>query len=235
MLTANLAVKSPGAGVPTGTVVFAESMTNQVLATVQFTGASATASVPAGIGPKTIIALYRGDNRFMDSSSASAGHFSVLNAASYREHGPRARSDGHRVHTRVDQPRPSRRQALPLPATLGGVSVILTDSAGSLHHAAADLCLFDTTLAFSCRRTRRPVPLRSESSALEVSPCPRPSASDRCPLESSPRPPTDKVWRRRRYSASTPMDRKSSGKRCRLRFRQPDLVRAPDRSKFAGR
>ena len=134
MLTANLAVKSPGAGVPTGTVVFADSLTNQVLATVQFTGASATASVPAGSGPKTVIAVYRGDNRFMDSSSASAGQFAVLNAASYKS-ADLAPDQMVTVFSPGLTTQTLAAASLPLPATLGGLNVILTDSAGSLHHA----------------------------------------------------------------------------------------------------
>ena len=133
MLTANLAVKSPGAGVPTGTVVFAESMTNQVLAAVPFTGASATASVPAGIGPKTVIAIYHGDNRFMDSSSASAGQFAVLNAASYKST-DLAPDQMVTVFTPGLTSQALAAASLPLPVILGGVNVILTDSAGSLHH-----------------------------------------------------------------------------------------------------
>jgi uncharacterized protein (TIGR03437 family) len=134
ILTANLAVKLPGAGVPTGIVVFAESVSNQVLATVQFTGASVKASVPAGIGPKAIIAVYHGDNRFMDSSSASAGKFSVLNAASFRSM-DLAPDQMVTVFTPGLTSQTLVAATLPLPTALGGVNVTLTDSAGSLHHA----------------------------------------------------------------------------------------------------
>jgi uncharacterized protein (TIGR03437 family) len=134
-LTANLAVKSPGAGAPTGTVVFAESITNQVLAMVQFTGARATASLPAGIGPKAIIAVYHGDNRFMDSSSASAGQFSVLNAASYRST-DLAPDQMVTVFTPGLTSETIAAATLPLPAALGGLSVILTDSTGSIHRTS---------------------------------------------------------------------------------------------------
>lgn len=133
-LTANLVVKPPGAGVPTGTVLFVEAVTNQVLATAPLAGASATASVPADIGLKTVIAVYRGDARFLDSSSASARQFSILNAASY---GNTELAPDQMVTVFSPELTSETLVAgvLPLPAALGGVSVILTDSAASIHHA----------------------------------------------------------------------------------------------------
>src|ERR1019366_8760972 len=62
-LTANLVVRAPGAGVPTGTILFVEAVTNEVLATAPLAGGKATASVPADMGPKTVIAIYGGDAR----------------------------------------------------------------------------------------------------------------------------------------------------------------------------
>ena len=133
LLTANLVVKPPGAGDPGGTVLFVEAVTNQVLATAPLVGARATASVPADVGLKTVIAVYCGDARFLDSSSAPTGQFSILHAASY---GNTDLAPDQMVT--VFSPELTSETivagVLPLPAALGGVSVILTDSAASIHH-----------------------------------------------------------------------------------------------------
>ena len=133
-LTANLAVKPPGAGVPSGSILFVEAVTRQVLATAPVAGATATASLPADIGPKTVIAVYGGDARFLDSSSASPTQFSILNAASYGNTGFAA----DQIVTVFCQALTSETltaTSLPLPFILGGVNVSLTDSAASIHQA----------------------------------------------------------------------------------------------------
>jgi uncharacterized protein (TIGR03437 family) len=133
-LTANLVVKQPGAGVPTGTVLFVEAVTNLVLATAPLAGGIATATVPADMGPKTVIAVYGGDGRFQGSSSASATQFSILNAASYGNT-ELAPDEMVTVFSPDLTSETLTAGVLPLPAALGGVSVILTDSAASIHHA----------------------------------------------------------------------------------------------------
>jgi uncharacterized protein (TIGR03437 family) len=133
-LTANLVVKQPGAGVPTGTVLFVEAVTNQVLATAPLAGGIATATVPADIGSTTVIAVYGGDAGFLGSSSAPATQFSILNAASYGDT-ELAPDEMVTVFSPDLTSETLTAGVLPLPAALGGVSVILTDSAASIHHA----------------------------------------------------------------------------------------------------
>jgi uncharacterized protein (TIGR03437 family) len=132
-LTANLVVKEPGAGVPSGSILFLEAATRQVLATVPVTGDTAAASLPVDIGSTTVIAVYSGDDRFLDSSSASTTQFSVLNSASYKN---TLLAPGQ-IATVFSPDLTTDTLSAPatLPFTLGGVSVVLTDSAGAAHSA----------------------------------------------------------------------------------------------------
>jgi uncharacterized protein (TIGR03437 family) len=80
-LSATVAVVSPGAGVPTGSVKFVNASTNAVLATVPLTGVTAVTPLPQSTDP--IVAVYSGDANFQDSSSAALSQFAATNSASY--------------------------------------------------------------------------------------------------------------------------------------------------------
>ena len=132
-LTASLAVKQPDAGMPSGYILFIEAVTNTLLATVPLTGVTASTSLPPGAASNTVIATYSGDDRFANSSSASPAHFSVLNAASYQN---TLLAPGEIVTLfSPGLTNETLAAALPLPDTLGGVSVVLTDSSSSAHRA----------------------------------------------------------------------------------------------------
>lgn len=133
-LAAKLVVNTQGAGAPSGSVRFVEAVTGRVLAAVPLNGTTAAVSLPAGLMPNTVIAIYPGDARFADSRSASETKFSVVNAASYANIGFAA----DQIVTVFCPDLTSETLAsstLPLPFQLGGVTVDLIDSAAAIHHA----------------------------------------------------------------------------------------------------
>ncbi|MEO8370942.1 MAG: Ig-like domain repeat protein [Candidatus Solibacter sp.] len=133
-LTASLAVLAPGAGLPSGYILFLESGTRRVLAQAALDGATAAASIPAESAAHSVIAVYSGDARFLDSRSASENQFAVLNAASYCACGFAA---GEIVTLFWQNAGAGTRIAdsIPLPDTLGGVTAAVTDSAARVHLA----------------------------------------------------------------------------------------------------
>ena len=127
-LTATLAVVSPGAGTPTGTVQFIDSLTQAVLGTATVTASGVTTLTIAVTGDP-IVAVYSGDTNFMTSTSPKSisPTITLTNSASYTQ----SFSPGEIVDVfgtgLTAQPVSG---TLPLTNTLGGITVMVTDSAG---------------------------------------------------------------------------------------------------------
>ena len=124
-LTAAIAVVAPGAGTPTGTVKFVDSLTNAVLGNPILAGGTAAVTVPVTGDP--IVAMYSGDINFLPAVSPNSATISLSNAASYATTfapGEIVTAFGSGLTT---QPVAA---TLPLGISLGGVTVTVTDSAG---------------------------------------------------------------------------------------------------------
>jgi len=126
VVTAKVATVPAGAGTPTGTIRFVDASSGRTLATAGLTGAGAAATISNTTETAAIVALYDGDSTFQGTSSAPLNQFSVANAASYvlgalvpdeivTVFGPRLAETGAAA-------------SLPLPESLGGATVTLTDS-----------------------------------------------------------------------------------------------------------
>jgi uncharacterized protein (TIGR03437 family) len=130
-LTATLAVIAPGGGTPTGTVQFIDTVTGQVVGTATVAGGTASITIPVTTDP--IMAVYSGDSNFNTSTSANVSAIAVVNAASYAidfAQDEIVTVFGTALTTQT------LTATLPLPVTLGGVSVMVTDSAGTARPAA---------------------------------------------------------------------------------------------------
>ncbi len=124
-LTAAIAVVAPGAGTPTGSVNFVDSLTNAVLGNATLAGGAAAATVPVTGDP--IVAMYLGDTNFLPASSPSSATILLSNAASYATTfapGEIVTAFGSGLTTQAVA------ATLPLGTSLGGVTVTVTDSAG---------------------------------------------------------------------------------------------------------
>ena len=142
VLTAVVAVPSPGSGTPTGSVVFSDATSNATLGTVALTttGGVLTATLTTNkenqaSAPRLLVATYQGDANFASSASqaqpetVNGTSIAVLNGASY--FGSNFAPDGAAaifvtgiVSTTLVAP------SLPLPNSLAGVTVTVTDSQG---------------------------------------------------------------------------------------------------------
>jgi hypothetical protein len=148
VLTAVVAVPSPGAGNPTGTVVFSDATSNSPLGSVQLTqvGGVFTASLTTNkenqaSAPRLLVATYSGDTNFATSASpaqpetVNGATISVMNAASYMGSnfapGSAAAIFVNGIVTTTLVP-----TTLPLPQSLAGVTVTVTDSQGTARQAA---------------------------------------------------------------------------------------------------
>ncbi|HEV2446891.1 MAG TPA: Ig-like domain repeat protein, partial [Candidatus Sulfopaludibacter sp.] len=147
-LTAVVSVSSPGAGTPTGTVQFMDTTSNTVLATAPltvvggvFTATATTNQLNQSGAPRLLTATYSGDANFAGSTSpaqpqtVSGTSIAVTNAAGYT--GSNFSPDGAAaifvsglVNTTLVA------NTLPLPQSLGGVTVTVTDSQGVPRQAA---------------------------------------------------------------------------------------------------
>jgi uncharacterized protein (TIGR03437 family) len=123
---ATVTVPQPGAGTPTGTVQFIDGATKAVLATVPLNAGSA--QVTLSFAPQNVLAVYSGDANFTSSTSASVGALSISNPAGAATStvAPEeiATIYGAALATSTAAAAP------PLPNSLGGASVTVTDSAG---------------------------------------------------------------------------------------------------------
>jgi hypothetical protein len=129
-LTATVAVVAPGGGTPTGTVQFIDTVTGQVVGTATLAGG--TASITIAVTTDPIMAVYSGDGNFSTSTAANVSAIAVVNSASYAiDFAPdeivTVFGSGLTAQTVT--------ATLPLQTTLGGVSVTVTDSAGTVRPA----------------------------------------------------------------------------------------------------
>ena len=147
VLTAVVVVPTPGAGVPSGNVVFTDATSGTVLGTVilgstgnVLTATLTTNKVNQSSAPRLLVATYQGDANFASSASqaqsevVNGNSISVLNGASYM--GTNFAPDGAAaifvtgiVNTTLVAP------SLPLPNSLAGVTVTVTDSQGIARQA----------------------------------------------------------------------------------------------------
>jgi uncharacterized protein (TIGR03437 family) len=79
--SARVAASPPGAGAPSGSVLFVNALTGAPLATATIKGSAATAVLGRFMGP--VAAVYAGDDNFRGSASAPASPLDAVNAASY--------------------------------------------------------------------------------------------------------------------------------------------------------
>jgi large repetitive protein len=124
-VTATVAVVAPGSGTPTGTVQFIDTITGQVVGTAALVGGVASITIPVTTDP--IMAVYSGDGNFSSSTAANVSAISAVNAASYALN--YAADEIVSVFGRALTTQ-TLSATQPLPSTLGGVTVTLTDSAG---------------------------------------------------------------------------------------------------------
>ncbi|HXS96965.1 MAG TPA: Ig-like domain repeat protein [Candidatus Limnocylindrales bacterium] len=141
-LTAVVSVPTPGAGAPTGTVQFVDSTSNNVLGTAPltmiggvYTATLTTSQLSQAGAPRLLTATYSGDNYFATSTSPAqpqsvfGTEIAVTNAAGYSStnfspDGAVAIFVDNLVNTTLTA------QTLPLPTSLAGLTVTVTDSAG---------------------------------------------------------------------------------------------------------
>lgn len=129
-LNAVVAVGSPGAGSPTGTVRFVDAATNAVLATIAL--AAGSASMPVST-TDPVVAVYSGDNNFRPSVSAALTPLVAVNAASYLAN---AFAPDEIVTLFGSNLAADTASSTATPtASLVGTVVNVTDSAGSNHPA----------------------------------------------------------------------------------------------------
>ncbi len=134
-VTANLDVALPGGGVPGGTVQFVDSVNNLVLGTAQVVGGAATATLSEpSAGSRTISAIYSGTLNYVDSKSPNVTHISVANAAGYSAYHA-APDEIMSVFGANLASGSASATAVPLPLSLAGTSVKITDQAGVDHTA----------------------------------------------------------------------------------------------------
>jgi hypothetical protein len=141
-LTAVVSVPSPGAGSPSGTVQFLDATSNIILGTAPlsqiggvYTASINTSQLNQSGAPRLLTATYSGDVDFATSTSqaqlqtVNGTQIAVTNAAGYTQSNFAPDSAAAIfVNNIVTSTMVS--QNLPLPTSLGGVTVTLTDSAG---------------------------------------------------------------------------------------------------------
>ncbi len=129
-LTATVAVIAPGSGTPTGTVKFIDTVTGQVVGTATLAGGMATITIPVTTDP--IMAVYSGDGNFTTSGTTNVSAIAVVNSASYVidfAQDEIVTVFGSALTTQTVT------ATLPLQTALGGVGVMVTDSAGTARPA----------------------------------------------------------------------------------------------------
>jgi hypothetical protein len=130
-LTATVAVVAPGAGTPTGTVTFIDTVTGQMVGTPQtLAGGMASITIPVTTDP--IKAVYSGDGNFSASTTTNVSAIAVVNSASYAIDFAQDEIVTVFGSSLTAQ---TVTATLPLQTTLGGVSVMVTDSAGTARPA----------------------------------------------------------------------------------------------------
>jgi uncharacterized protein (TIGR03437 family) len=139
VLVATVTPYPTGAGTPSGTVQFLDAATQAVLATSTLNAGSATATLPASDASIPIVAVYSGDANFAPNTTAPPTLAMVDTAANVVESVAApdeiATLYGANLATSTASATP------PLPTTLAGASVTVTDVAGvsrpaSLYYAS---------------------------------------------------------------------------------------------------
>jgi uncharacterized protein (TIGR03437 family) len=128
-LVATLSASIGAGGIPTGSVQFVDAGTGELLAMGNLTAGVVTVPAPNTAG-RVIVASYPGDSTFQSSNSAPIPQFAVVNSASYLEK-DLVPDEIVTVFSPALAAGPMQAQA-PLPNSLGGVSVTLTDSSGKV-------------------------------------------------------------------------------------------------------
>jgi uncharacterized protein (TIGR03437 family) len=147
VLTAVVSVNTPGAGTPAGTVVFSNATSNSPLGTVSLTNVGGvlsatltTSKIQNASAPVLLVATYSGDGNFASSASTAQPEtvngttIAVLNAASYNATNFAPASAAAIFVTGIVSTTLVPTQ-LPLPNSLGGVTVTVTDSTGNPQQA----------------------------------------------------------------------------------------------------
>jgi len=132
VLSANVTVVVPGAGMPTGTVDFVDSISGQIVAHGALSGGSVTIPAPADLGSRTLVAVYRGDNGFEGSNSGPETGIAVVNAATFGG-GILAAGEIATVFARGLVTDAIQAAWPAVPGPLGGVTVNFTDNLGRAH------------------------------------------------------------------------------------------------------
>jgi uncharacterized protein (TIGR03437 family) len=141
-LTAQVTAVAPSAGTPAGSIKFVDATTGAALANAPLVGGTATAS--AASATDSIAALYSGDVNFLPSASPAAGSAALVNAASYGS----TFAPGEIVSVFATAIGAQLQTAsAPLPSSISGVSVIVTDSA-NIPRLAGLFYVSPTQLAF---------------------------------------------------------------------------------------
>jgi len=148
-LTAVVAVPTPGAGTPTGSVQFLDTTNNgNVLGTVSLSNVGGvylatltTTKLNQAGAPRLLTAIYLGDSNFASSTSSAAAEsvfgtqIVVTNAAGYSESNF-APGSAAAIFVNNFVTTTLAATTLPLPNSLSGVTVTITDSAGVVSNAS---------------------------------------------------------------------------------------------------
>jgi len=129
VLAATVSVPPPGAGTPTGTVQFIDATTQAVLGQATLNGSGATVTLPSANVPSgPIAAVYQGDTNFAPSTTVPPGVALVTVSgvtATVAAPDEIATIYGASLTSFTATATP------PLPTSLGGVSVTVTDAGGA--------------------------------------------------------------------------------------------------------
>ncbi len=125
-LTANVTPVTPGTGSPTGSVQFVNTANSAVVATASLSDGTAVVTVPSNVAAQPIEAVYSGDANFLASTSAALPAVSSAAALLTTVFAPDELASLYGI-TGLNG---DTTGAQPLPTSLGGATVTITDSAG---------------------------------------------------------------------------------------------------------
>jgi hypothetical protein len=125
-LTANVTPVTPGTGTPTGSVQFVNTANSAVVATASLSDGTAVVTVPSNMAAQPIEAVYSGDANFLASTSAALPAVSSAAALLTTVFAPDELASLYGIAGLNGD----TTGAQPLPTSLGGATVVITDSAG---------------------------------------------------------------------------------------------------------
>ena len=125
-LTANVTPVTPGAGSPTGSVQFVNTANSAVVATTSLSDGTASVTVPSNMAAQPIEAVYSGDANFLASTSAALPAVSSAAALLTTVFAPDELASLYGITGLSGD----TTGAQPLPTSLGGATVTITDSSG---------------------------------------------------------------------------------------------------------